>query len=192
MKKVIEKLEIVSVGTKTIPNEQNIKYLHEKSKDIKKEDISGDYIHSIIKSMFDLMYKKGGIGIAAPMCRIPNEEKNLQLKIFVIDLEVEYHFDRKIKFIKGSNPMVFINPKIINRSDEKIFFDGGESNLCILNRSFSVERNKDIEIEYLNQNGEEVSLKVNGSKHKILSICIQHEQDHFDGILISDKGKEIK
>jgi len=192
MKKEIEKLEIVSIGTKENPNEQNIKYLHEKSKDVAKEEINSDYIQSAIKSMFDLMYKKGGIGIAAPMCKIPGEERNLQLRIFVIDLEVEYHFDRKIKFIKGKNPMVFINPKITNRSDEKIFFDGGESNLCILNRSFSVERNKDIEISYLNQNGEEVSLKLNGDKYKLLSICIQHQYDHFDGVLISDKGKEIK
>jgi len=191
MKKVIKKLEIVSVGTKENPNEINIKLLHEKSKDVKKNDITSEYIQSVIKATFDLMYAKGGIGFATPMCRVPNEEKNLQLNIFVVDLDVEYHFDRKIKYVKGKNPMVFINPKIVSHSDEMISLDDGESNLCILNRRFLVERYKDIEINYLNQNGEEVSLKINGDKYKLLSICIQHEYDHLNGVLISDKGKEL-
>lgn len=187
MKQKVEKLELLFVGTKENPVQKDIDLLHQKSKEVDSEIITGERIQSIINAMFDIMYEKQGIGLAAPMCRIPGKKENLQLRILVIDLDVEY----SPKFKKGKNPLVFINPKISNVSEEKIFYEKGEGNLCIPSRRYKVPRHKNFTIEYFDRHAEKKILKVDGGKYSLLSICIQHEFDHLNGITIMDAGELI-
>ena len=79
---------------------------------------------------------------------------------------------------------IFINPKIISSSEEMIYVDGGEGCLSV-NRDVEgiVPRHARITVEYYD---------INGKKHierfrEELSIVIQHETDHLNGILFVDR-----
>jgi len=84
---------------------------------------------------------------------------------------------------------VFINPKIIKASKEnlsevlkkeRLFFEGC---LSVPQVYGFVDRPYQIKLEWQNEKGQK---KVKEFKNK-LSVCLQHEQDHLDGILFIDR-----
>ena len=81
--------------------------------------------------------------------------------------------------------MIFINPKITKTSKEKQNLEEG----CLSVRYFygKVERPKKATIEWTNENGEKLSRGVSG----LLAQIVQHENDHLDGILFTDKATEL-
>ncbi len=82
---------------------------------------------------------------------------------------------------------VIINPKIISYSEELIYAGTGEGCLSI-NREVEgiVQRQARITIEYYNEDGKKQKLRAK----EVLSIAIQHEIDHLEGILFIDKIDE--
>ncbi len=77
---------------------------------------------------------------------------------------------------------VLINPKITDFSeDTDVRYEGC---LSVPNTFAAIERAKKIKVKALNENGEEIRLKANGFFARI----IQHEVDHLNGILITDKA----
>jgi len=124
----------------------------------------------IIKDMFDTLYASGnGIGLAAP-------QVGIKKRIVVIDIKKE----------DVSNPMTFINPKIVKFSDEK--FINEEGCLSVPEYYADVERAKEVEVEWFDDLGVKYKKKLSG----LLSICIQHEIDHLDGILFIDHLSALK
>ena len=123
-----------------------------------------------IKDMFDTLYASGnGIGLAAP-------QVGIKKRIVVIDIKKE----------DVSNPMTFINPKIVKFSDEK--FINEEGCLSVPEYYADVERAKEVEVEWFDDFGRKNKKKLSG----LLSICIQHEIDHLDGILFIDHLSALK
>lgn len=80
----------------------------------------------------------------------------------------------------------FFNPEIIKHSKEEVL--SGEGCLSIPDTLALVPRYKNITIKAEKIDGRETKLKAYG----MLSIIFQHEIDHLNGILITDKAKEIK
>ena len=147
----------------TLPNP----LLKEKSEDI---EVFDQNLKSIIRNMYDTLYSSGnGIGLAAP-------QVGIMKRIVVID----------IKEKDKSNPITFINPKIIKRSKET--FINEEGCLSIPDFFANIERYKEVEVEWFNVDGDLKSEKYNG----LLSICIQHEIDHLNGVLFIDHLSKIK
>lgn len=109
----------------------------------------------------------GGVGIAAPQVGI---NRNI---IWVQ------------RFDKPSEPFeVYLNPKIVWRSE--LMRKGAEGCLSIPNTRGSVYRHYAIEIEYHNRKGEKHSEKIEG----FTAVIFQHEIDHLNGILFTDRIKE--
>lgn len=81
---------------------------------------------------------------------------------------------------------VFINPKIIEKSDET--FDSEEMCLSIPGVKVTVPRHKYVKIKYQNIFMEEEEFDSEDSL--LLSACLQHEIDHLYGILITDNAPE--
>lgn len=111
---------------------------------------------------------RAGMGLAYIQIGIPK-------RIFVIVDEVE-----EGKF----DTYVVINPKIKSASEEMIYVGEGEGCLSV-NREVEgiVPRHARMTVEYYNENGEKLEIRV----REELSVGFQHEMDHLEGILFTDK-----
>ncbi len=133
-------------------------------------EVFDENLHEIVKNMYDTLYSSGnGIGLAAPQVAIFK-------RIVVIDLKEN----------GNSNPITFINPRIISSSNENA--KNEEGCLSIPGYYAEVERPKTVEIEWDDLKGNKMKEKCSG----LLSICIQHEIDHLDGILFIDYLSHLK
>ncbi|HUH51303.1 MAG TPA: peptide deformylase [Flavobacterium sp.] len=134
--------------------------------------VSKDISHKAkeLELLIDRMYltvtdlTDGGVGIAAPQVGI---NRNI---IWV------QRFDKKDEPFE-----VYLNPKIVWRS--KLIRKGMEGCLSIPEIREDVYRNYVIEIEYLTRRGEKRSEKVEG----FTAVIFQHEVDHLNGILFTDR-----
>ena len=124
-----------------------------------------DDIRQFVDDMFDTMYAEDGVGLAAPQVGVSK-------RIFVID----------VSEVKGEpqEPMVFINPKIIWKSDRTSIVE--EGCLSIPGIREDVKRSEEVEVEALNEKGESVHYKANG----LFARAILHENDHLNGVLFVD------
>ena len=127
-------------------------------------------LKTIVKNMYETLYASGnGIGLAAP-------QVDIRKRIVVIDLKED----------GKSSPITFINPRIIKFSDEK--FVNQEGCLSVPEYYAEVERAKEVEVEWF----DDVGVKYKKNLSGLMSICIQHEVDHLDGILFVDHLSTLK
>ena len=123
-------------------------------------------VKRILKDMTDTLYKSGnGIGLAAPQVGI------LQ-RIVVIDLQ------------DGKGLLELINPVITKKEGSRIACEGC---LSVPNFEGEVERAEYVECEYTDPHGKKQFIAADG----LLAVCLQHETDHLDGILFTDKAVTI-
>ena len=78
----------------------------------------------------------------------------------------------------------FANPVIVRTSDETT--KGVEGCLSIPHAGYEVSRHNWIEVDYEDRQGNGQSKKFKG----LNAVIIQHEIDHLNGVLISDKGEK--
>lgn len=113
----------------------------------------------------------GGFGIAGP-------QVGINKRIIVISIEKE---KCSYKDCEDVPTTVMINPSWRKLSEEKESeFEGCLSVPTIRGK---VERYKQIEVTYFNENGEKIVKKVSGFTAR----DIQHECDHLDGIIFLEK-----
>jgi peptide deformylase len=143
----------------------------------------GAVLEKRTKDMLLTMYYSPGIGLAAPQI-------NLSERMFVVDVDYERE---KILMPDGLteykysdfNPHVFINPKIVEKEGEIIHEEGCLSLPGIFEK---VKRFEKILVEYNNFDGSIGQLEAEG----LLAICIQHENDHLDGIVFVERLSSFK
>lgn len=146
-------------------------------------DISADYpnLASLIENMFETMYEANGIGIAAPQI-------GLDIRLFVIDItpladDEDYaDISEELKTFKK----VFINAKILEESGEEWKFN--EGCLSIPDVREDVKRKETILIEYFDEKFEKHTEYFSDIRARV----IQHEYDHIEGILFTDKISPLK
>lgn len=148
------------------------------------KDISEDYpnLDTLIENMFETMYNAYGVGLAAP-------QVGLAIRLFIIDTspfaEDEDLSDQQRAFLAGLKK-VFINPKIIQETGEQWSFN--EGCLSIPEVREDVSRCERIKIEYLDTDFNKVVEEYDGLAARV----IQHEYDHIEGILFTDKLSSLK
>ena len=114
----------------------------------------------ILKDMKDTMKKHNGIGISAIQIGHP-------IRVF----------------LAGNPAQVFINPTILERSGyTKVDWEGC---LSCPGAHVRVRRSHSIKLKYTNEEGTVVKRKFKGFDARV----IQHEFDHLNGFLITDRGK---
>lgn len=136
-------------------------------------DIDKEYpdLDKLIADMFETMYAAHGVGLAAP-------QVGLSIRLFVIDASPFAEDDApELKDFKK----VFINAKILEEEGEK--WDFNEGCLSIPDIREDISRHKTIHIRYLDENWVEHKETFAGLAARV----IQHEYDHIDGKLFTDK-----
>ena len=125
-------------------------------------------IKTLVEDMVDTMYNAPGIGLAAP-------QVGIKKRIIVVDVGNE------------EKPGLYkiINPEII-ASDGKV--SGDEGCLSIPDVLDSVSRFETVTVEGLDPEGKKISIEADG----MLSICLQHEIDHLNGVLFIDHLSMVK
>ena len=143
----------------------------------KSVDLGPEYpdLSQLISDMFETMYKADGIGLAAPQVG-----KNINLVI--IDATPLAKDDPELSDFKR----VFINPKVTFNTENRIAIE--EGCLSIPGIHENVNRISDLTVEYLNESFEPVVERLTDYK----AIVIQHELDHLQGIMFTDKISPLR
>jgi len=140
--------------------------------EITKEDQG---IQELIQNMFETMYAADGVGLAAPQI-------DKAIRLFVIDASPMAEDDPSLEGFK----QVFINAKIL--SEEGNVWSFNEGCLSIPGIREDVNRPEKIHIQYYDENFEFRDEFMDGIKARI----VQHEYDHIEGILFTDKIAPIR
>lgn len=135
-----------------------------------------DNLRNFLDDMLETMYADRGVGLAAPQVGVSK-------RFIVIDAEQkdddEGHHQR-------GNPMFLINPEIIYKSEETIFFC--EGCLSVPGQSADVERHQKIKVRYQDKSGLVKEIEA----EDYLAVVLQHEIDHLDGVLYIDHLSRLK
>ena len=143
------------------------KILREKSLFVEK--IDGD-LKKLMDDMLETMYAAPGIGLAAIQVGVAK-------KVIVLDIAPKD---------KPKNPMYFVNPEIITKSENSSTYE--EGCLSVPGQFAEITRPDKCYIKYLDYYGQPKEIKAEG----MLATCIQHEIDHLEGILFIDYLSKLK
>ncbi|WP_026897456.1 peptide deformylase [Daejeonella oryzae] len=140
-------------------------------------DIPQDYadLEALIANMFDTMYNAHGVGIAAPQIGI-------SLRLFVIDAAPFAEDDIVLKNFRK----IFINAQILEETGDKWSFN--EGCLSIPDIREDVSRSENLTISYYDENWVHHEESYSGLSARI----IQHEYDHIEGKLFTDKLSPLR
>ena len=147
-------------------------------------DINKDYpeFDALLENMFDTMYNACGVGLAAPQI-------GLAIRLFIVDTapfsDDEDCTEEEQKDLREFK-RVFINAKILEQQADEWAFN--EGCLSIPDVREDVFRKPKITIEYLDENFETKKESFDG----LIARVIQHEYDHIEGILFTDKLSSLK
>jgi peptide deformylase len=132
-----------------------------------------DELQSLIDNMIETMRNAAGIGLAAP--QVGRSER-----VFVVDLTPMADEMAEAGEPLPPQPMVFINPEVVEESDETVEFE--EGCLSIPEVREAVTRPERVRLRYRDRNFEVQEIEAG----HMLARVLQHERDHLDGILFTD------
>jgi peptide deformylase len=150
----------------------------------KAKEIDKDYpkLDALIENMYETMYGAFGVGLAAPQIGLP-------IRMFLVDTEPFSEDDdlsEKDKEQMKNFKKTFINAKILEEEGDEWAFN--EGCLSIPDVREDVFRQPKIKIQYQDENFETYVEEYDG----LIARVIQHEYDHTEGILFTDKLSSFK
>lgn len=131
--------------------------LRKKAREVEKVD---DRIKELLQDMVETMHEYNGVGLAAPQVGILK-------RVIVIDL-----YD-------GNEPLKLVNPKILKEKGKQKVDEGC---LSFPNQFAKMIRPKEVTVEALNENGEQIRIEA----VDLLAQALVHEIEHLNGILFVD------
>ena len=133
-----------------------------------------DRLGTLLDDMKETLLDANGLGLAGP-------QVGMMRRLFIClddrDLPEEVPENYEYKFIE------FINPEILELSDEQV--ELYEGCLSFPGHNGAVTRPVAVKVRAQNRNGEWFELEADG----LLGRCIQHENDHLDGITIMESSE---
>lgn len=148
------------------------------------KEITSEYpdFEKFMSNMWETMYNAQGVGLAAP-------QVGRSVRVFVVDAspfakdeDQSAEQQESLKNFKKA----FINPVIIEETGEEWVFN--EGCLSIPDVREDVYRKENVTIKYFDENFVEHTETYNG----LIARVIQHEYDHIEGILFTDKLSSLK
>ena len=133
--------------------------LRTKAKKVPVAQIKSPDTQQLIDDLIETMIVQNGVGIAA----------------------TQIGSDKRVIIVDVHGIMPLVNPEIVSKSLSKIEFE--EGCLSVPGVTGIVKRHRSIKLKAHDRNGKPLTIKAKG----LLSIVLQHETDHLDGILFIDK-----
>ncbi|PIA81376.1 peptide deformylase [Gaetbulibacter sp. 4G1] len=148
------------------------------------KDITKEYpnLDNLLDNMFETMYNAFGVGLAAPQIGLPIRLFLVDTSPFADDETLSKEAQKALKDFKR----VFINAKIIKEEGDEWAFN--EGCLSIPDVREDVFRQPKITVEYVDEHFEKHTEVFEG----LIARVIQHEYDHIEGILFTDKLSSLK
>ena len=140
------------------------KRLKDKSDKVEKFDTN---LHKLLDAMYPIMIDTNGIGLAAIQVAYP-------LQVLILNIPDEDGEQPKENLIE------MINPVITKKNGDSVYQEGC---LSVPNFYEDINRFESVSVNYQDRDGNTKALDAEG----LLSIAIQHEMDHLEGILFIDK-----
>ena len=147
--------------------------LRENAKDIDFASYEG--LQELIANMQETMEKADGVGIAAP-------QVGLAIRLLIVDGTPFGEDDPELAAFRR----VMINPVLLEESEETA--DYSEGCLSVPDIHADITRPAKIKVQYINQEGTEVTEEFDGFKCRM----VQHEMDHLDGKMFVDRATPIR
>jgi peptide deformylase len=142
-------------------------------------DISPDYpeLDMLLENMKETMHEARGVGLAAPQI-------NKSIRLFLIDTTpfVDDEEETEEEIVKQA----FINARILEEVGDQ--WDFNEGCLSIPDVREDIIRKPSITIEYFDENFEKHTDTYDGLTARV----IQHEYDHIQGVLFTDKISALR
>lgn len=147
-------------------------------------DIDKEYpdLDILIENMKETMINASGVGLAAPQI-------GKAIRLFIVNatpFSEDDELETEEREFLATFEKVFINAKILNEEGDEWAFN--EGCLSIPDVREDVFRQEKITIEYLDENFEKHTEVIDGIAARI----VQHEYDHIEGILFTDKISSLK
>lgn len=150
----------------------------------KAKEIDPDFpgLSELLDNMWETMYAANGVGLAAPQI-------GESIRLFIVDAapfaEDDSLSEKEQEFLKNFKK-TFINPQIIHENGDEWGFN--EGCLSIPDIREDVFRKPEISMEYYDENFQKHQAQFSGLAARV----IQHEYDHIEGILFTDKLSGLK
>jgi len=125
-------------------------------------------LRKIIRQMFDLMYEAKGIGLAANQVGLP-------FRFFVVNLQARPGLP--------DEELTFLNPVILRKRGSEL---GEEGCLSLPGLYGDVRRAEALVVEAFDLNGQAFQMELDDLEARV----IQHEHDHLDGIMFTDRMRD--
>ena len=122
-------------------------------------------LRRLMDDMLETMYAAPGIGLSAVQVGVPR-------RVIVIDVAAEG---------EAPQPVRIVNPEIRRRGDQLATYE--EGCLSLPEQYADVSRPGSVVIGYIDENNQPRELEADD----LLATCIQHEMDHLNGVLITDR-----
>lgn len=129
-------------------------------------------LQSLIEDMIETMRAEPGVGLAANQVGVP-------WRVIVVEYGDEEDESVPPKLY------VVVNPELTRLSKEKVV--GTEACLSIPGYAGTVERHESLTVKGLNRRGQPVTIKAKGWLARIF----QHEVDHLDGVVFTDRADKV-
>lgn len=171
----------------TIADKKEEKFLRTKTDDFDFQRFTKKEINDLIKKMREAMNKAIGVGLSA-------NQAGLNLRFFVAQIPLNQF--REVRPPEINNPQylggrtskkfyAIFNPRIIKFSNKKIVME--EGCLSVPGVYGKVERSERITLAGFDKNGRKIKIKAFG----LLARVFQHETDHLNGILFTDRTEKV-
>jgi peptide deformylase len=151
---------------------------------LKAKEISKEYpkLKELIENMHETMHGAFGVGLAAPQIGLP-------IRMFLVDAspfaDDDVLDDDERAFLKDFKH-TFINPTILEETGDEWAFN--EGCLSIPDVREDVFRKPNIKVEYFDEDFKKHTMELDGLAARVF----QHEYDHIEGVLFTDKLSSLK
>ncbi len=135
----------------------------------------------LVADMFETMLDANGVGLAAPQIGLP-----IRLTVIWIPPLMEKQEDGSEVEVEPAEEYILINPKIVKMSNEEVIRQ--EGCLSLPGWYGDVPRATWVTVEFQDFNGKQHRLRKAGD---LLGWAIQHEVDHLNGILFTERIRDL-